>query len=64
MCGIAGFLGSGERGDLEAMTERLVHRGPDSEGYFEDCANGLFFGHRRLSIVDLSGGGQPMRSTD
>ena len=32
MCGIAGFLGAGERGDLEAMTERLVHRGPDGEG--------------------------------
>ena len=64
MCGIAGFLGAGERGDLEAMTERLVHRGPDGEGFFEDAASGLFFGHRRLAIVDLVDGGQPMCSHD
>ena len=64
MCGIAGFLGAGGRSDLEAMTECLVHRGPDASGYYEAPATGLFFGHRRLSIVDLGGGGQPMCSHD
>ncbi|MCK9588274.1 MAG: asparagine synthase (glutamine-hydrolyzing) [Terrimicrobiaceae bacterium] len=64
MCGIAGFLGTGDRGDLEAMTARLTHRGPDAEGFFIDPGHGLHLGHRRLSIVDLGGGGQPMSSAD
>ncbi len=64
MCGIAGFLGSGDRGDLEAMTSRLSHRGPDAEGFFIEQDRGIFFGHRRLSIVDLGGGAQPMASAD
>ena len=64
MCGIAGFLGTGDRGDLEAMTACLAHRGPDAEGFFIDAVRGLHLGHRRLSILDLGGGGQPMSSTD
>lgn len=64
MCGIAGFLGGGNRGDLEAMTSRLAHRGPDAAGFFEDTGHGLYLGHRRLSIVDLGGGAQPMVSHD
>ena len=64
MCGIAGFLGTGDRGDLEAMTARLRHRGPDAEGFFIDADRGIYLGHRRLSIVDLGGGGQPMSSAD
>ena len=64
MCGIAGFLGTGDRGDLEAMTARLAHRGPDAEGFFIDSGHGLHLGHRRLSILDLGGGGQPMSSAD
>jgi len=64
MCGIAGFLGTGDRGDLEAMTARLAHRGPDAEGFFVDTDHGLHLGHRRLSILDLGGGGQPMSSVD
>ncbi len=64
MCGIAGFLGAGERRDLEAMTQCLAHRGPDSEGFFTDPAHGIYLGHRRLSIIDLGGGGQPMSSPD
>ncbi len=64
MCGIAGFLGAGEHGDLVAMTGRLVHRGPDAEGFYEDPEKGIFLGHRRLSIVDLGGGAQPMCSHD
>jgi asparagine synthase (glutamine-hydrolysing) len=64
MCGIAGFLGAGDRRDLEAMTARLAHRGPDAEGFFEEASRGIHLGHRRLSIVDLGGGGQPMSSAD
>ena len=64
MCGIAGFLGTGDRGDLEAMTGLLAHRGPDAEGFFIDQGHGLHLGHRRLSILDLGGGGQPMSSAD
>ena len=67
MCGIAGFvapLGSGDREVLERMTRALAHRGPDAEGYLIDAAWGVHLGHRRLSIVDLSGGAQPMSTPD
>lgn len=64
MCGIAGFLGCGDRGDLEAMTSRLAHRGLDAEGFFIEQDRGIYLGHRRLSIVDLGGGAQPMASAD
>lgn len=61
MCGIAGFFGSGTKEDLEKMTRALTHRGPDGGGfYMEEGAVGL--GHRRLSIIDLSSGDQPMTS--
>jgi asparagine synthase (glutamine-hydrolysing) len=46
------------------MTRSLAHRGPDAEGYFLDSERGVHLGHRRLSIVDLSGGAQPMATTD
>jgi asparagine synthase (glutamine-hydrolysing) len=58
MCGIAGFVGTGTRGDLERMTRLLADRGPDDEGYAVN--DGVFLGHRRLSILDLAGGAQPM----
>ncbi|MEI6491635.1 MAG: asparagine synthase (glutamine-hydrolyzing) [Verrucomicrobiota bacterium] len=64
MCGIAGFLGIGDRASLEAMTGCLAHRGPDAEGFFIDPDHGLHLGHRRLSILDLGGGAQPMSSAD
>lgn len=64
MCGIAGFIGSGERSTLEKMTSSLRHRGPDADGFFVDEKKRIFFGHRRLSIVDISGGAQPMFSED
>jgi asparagine synthase (glutamine-hydrolysing) len=63
MCGIAGFFGEGDRDDLERMTRRLAHRGPDAEG-FHIGPNRVYLGHRRLSIVDLSGGAQPMSLSD
>ncbi|HEY5791985.1 MAG TPA: asparagine synthetase B, partial [Chthoniobacterales bacterium] len=64
MCGIAGFAGSGARADLARMTRALAHRGPDAEGLWQDEARGVYLGHRRLSIIDLGGGGQPMWSAD
>ena len=45
------------------MTNTLIHRGPDDEGYWHDEAKGVSLGHRRLSILDLSShGSQPMLS--
>ena len=64
MCGIAGFIGEGDRGDLERMTRQLAHRGPDAEGFYVDGAKGVHLGHRRLSIIDLAGGAQPMMEAD
>jgi asparagine synthase (glutamine-hydrolysing) len=63
MCGICGQYNFGalepvRRRDLEAMTRTLVHRGPDDEGYYFEGPVGL--GFRRLSIIDLAGGHQPM----
>ena len=63
MCGICGQYNYGSlepvrRRDIEAMTNTLVHRGPDDEGYY--LAGPLGFGFRRLSIIDLAGGHQPM----
>ncbi len=54
MCGIAGVIGGGA--DVRRMTARLAHRGPDDERFHEDV-----LGFRRLSIIDLAGGAQPMK---
>lgn len=63
MCGIAGYIGNGDKNTLERMTRSLSHRGPDDEGFFIQERVGL--GHRRLSIIDTSQGGrQPMNSHD
>ena len=65
MCGIAGIL-MRERTEtpspvgLRRMSRVLVHRGPDAEGFWERGPAGLT--HRRLSIIDLAGGHQPMSS--
>src|SRR5215831_13159355 len=64
MCGIAGFVGHGDRDNLIAMTRALEHRGPDGEGIYEDDSAHVFLGHRRLAIVDLVGGYQPMPNED
>lgn len=63
MCGICGYLST------EILHEDLIrrmnniqsHRGPDGEGYYSDEAGCLQFGHRRLSIIDIEGGKQPMQ---
>jgi asparagine synthase (glutamine-hydrolysing) len=62
MCGIAGFWGAPDRTLLEAMTLSLRHRGPDDDGHFEDANASL--GFRRLSIIDLEHGNQPMSMAD
>lgn len=66
MCGIAGFVRrDGEAADreiLSRMTATLGHRGPDGSGLHMDGPAAL--GHRRLSIIDLAGGGQPMANED
>ena len=63
MCGIAGIvaadrLHADERARLVAMRDVLAHRGPDESGIFHDDYAGL--AHRRLSIVDLATGQQPL----
>ena len=64
MCGIAGYWLEEPQDPktLTAMTETLAHRGPDGEGYFADGPVGL--GHRRLAIIDVEGGAQPIASED
>jgi asparagine synthase (glutamine-hydrolysing) len=64
MCGICGFLGAGSADDLGRMMSRLVHRGPDGFGYWSSTTPPVQLGSRRLSIVDLQGGHQPMATAD
>jgi asparagine synthase (glutamine-hydrolysing) len=63
MCGIVGFIGKGDQSILKLMTDSIAYRGPDADGFFIDANQGVFLGHRRLSIVDLSGGAQPMQDS-
>lgn len=62
MCGISGILSPANRHLIKAITRSMAHRGPDGEGYFEDDAVAL--GHKRLSIIDLEGGRQPIANED
>ena len=67
MCGITGIFHfdpsrNANESLLRKMTDTLSHRGPDGEGYF--CKNNIGLGHRRLSIIDLSTGDQPMFNED
>ena len=64
MCGIAGFLGEGNSKLLHQMSSEISHRGPDNETYYIDEENKLFLAHRRLSIVDINNGDQPMFSNN
>lgn len=64
MCGIAGFIGVGADSTLCQMTGALAHRGPDGEGYWIDDDTRAFLGHRRLSILDIAAGSQPMTTMD
>lgn len=67
MCGIAGFWNfrSGRPADpavLDAMVRSLAHRGPDDDGFFREGSIGL--GMRRLEVIDIEGGRQPMANED
>lgn len=67
MCGIAGLYNIGTlepvtQGLVKTMTDTISYRGPDAEGFFVSGPVGL--GHRRLSIIDLEGGRQPMSNDD
>jgi asparagine synthase (glutamine-hydrolysing) len=67
MCGIAGIIyadrhRSVEAGLLKAMGDAIAHRGPDAEGFWTEPGVGL--AHRRLSIIDLEGGDQPIGNED
>ena len=64
MCGIAGIVTKRENKKeiIESMSKRIEHRGPDGEGYFFE--GDVALAHRRLSIIDLSTGNQPMFNED
>src|SRR5215470_1754044 len=64
MCGIAGIVGKGPvlQDGMRDMLNALRHRGPDGEGTESD--SNAIFGHRRLSIIDLAGGRQPLVNAD
>ncbi|MBP1698266.1 MAG: Asparagine synthetase, partial [Deltaproteobacteria bacterium] len=66
MCGIAGYMSKSSdmnvRPDLKGMVRLLTHRGPDDEGYYQDAHMGM--GMRRLSIIDLTTGHQPITNED
>jgi asparagine synthase (glutamine-hydrolysing) len=62
MCGITGYFGQGNKEILEKMTNSLIHRGPDDQGFY--IHDNLGLGHRRLSIIDLETGHQPITNED
>ena len=66
MCGIVGFVNKEEKTKkkkiIKDMADKIIHRGPDAEGYYTDEFVAL--GHRRLSIIDLNTGGQPIYNED
>jgi asparagine synthase (glutamine-hydrolysing) len=68
MCGIFGYWDRDRRpleaAVLQAMSQRLVHRGPDDEGVFHNAQRGVALGNRRLSVIDIAGGHQPFVSAD
>ena len=66
MCGFAGYIVNGLMGDrkaiIKAMADRIRHRGPDQDDYYLD--DDIALGFRRLSIIDLEGGSQPILNED
>jgi asparagine synthase (glutamine-hydrolysing) len=64
MCGIAGIIGNPrkKKETLKEMVDIITHRGPDDDGFFSDPL--MAFGMRRLSIIDLGGGKQPIENED
>ena len=64
MCGFTGFIGTEKKKKeiIKKMTDKIKHRGPDGEGYYTD--KNIALGHRRLSIIDVENGTQPMFNED
>src|SRR4051794_34873591 len=67
MCGICGIYDSSgetivQRSTLKAMADTISHRGPDDDGFYNSGGVGL--AHRRLSIIDVAGGHQPLANED
>lgn len=66
MCGLVGFIdkkkSSEKKKIIKNMSDKIIHRGPDGEGFFVD--EKIAMGFRRLSIIDLNGGNQPLYSED
>ena len=66
MCGITGFVNANadavDRAILERMNRAIIHRGPDEDGFYVNAGVGLAM--RRLAIIDLAGGQQPMHNED
>jgi len=64
MCGIAGIWGKYDEDTVREMMRRLAHRGPDAQGILREPERPAVLGHRRLAIMDLAGGDQPIRSEE
>jgi asparagine synthase (glutamine-hydrolysing) len=62
MCGICGFTGFQDKSLITRMCSALAHRGPDDQGYY--CGDRATLGHRRLSIIDLNSGKQPIHNEE
>ncbi|MCL4492442.1 MAG: asparagine synthase (glutamine-hydrolyzing) [Nitrospirae bacterium] len=62
MCGICGFTGGPDEITLKGMAASILHRGPDEDGFYSDGA--INFGMRRLSIIDVTTGQQPVHNED
>jgi len=64
MCGLTGFAGGGDRADLNAMASAIFHRGPDEAGFHVEPGDGVYLAFRRLAVLDVAGGHQPMWNED
>lgn len=64
MCGICGISGAGNLDIVKKMADTLSHRGPDAEGFSSCESQRVYLGHKRLRVVDIGGGAQPMFTAD
>jgi asparagine synthase (glutamine-hydrolysing) len=64
MCGICGTAGFGSPESIREMARTMTHRGPDDEGYLECSEPTVYLANRRLSIIDVEGGRQPVHTED
>ena len=62
MCGFCGYINKKDKDEIKKMNDAIIHRGPDDESYYKD--DYIAMGFRRLSIIDLKGGRQPMSNED